>query len=78
MIPSDNDCHHPVAEVNTDVIKRATGDLGSWLGSVLFVDSSQVQVGFSIGPSYASNLHRRVRGSVGILKFEQHIVIANM
>ena len=28
-----NGGHNPVAEVDIDVTKRATGDLGSWLGS---------------------------------------------
>lgn len=45
-----------VAEVDIDVIKL--GVLGSCLSSVVLADSSQVQVGFSIGPSYASNLSR--------------------
>jgi hypothetical protein len=42
-----NDGHNPVAEVDVDVIKRATGDLGSWLGSVAF----SLSVVCAIGPS---------------------------
>ena len=57
-MPSDSDGVQRVAGLDDDVIKRAIGDLGSWLGSVLLVDSAQVQVGFSLGPSYASDLSR--------------------
>jgi hypothetical protein len=32
MFQSDNGGHNPVAEVDIDVTKRATGDLGSWHG----------------------------------------------
>jgi len=32
-----NGSHNPVAEVDVDVIKRATGDSGSWLCSAVFL-----------------------------------------
>lgn len=42
-----NGGHNPVAEVDFDVTKRATGDLGSWLGSARFWVPLLYAVGYS-------------------------------